>query len=153
MARAQQTGEVRSPGAASLTRRLLAAAYDAVLVVALWLFATALLLPFTGGEAIEPGNAWYALYLAGWALAFFAGFWLRGGQTLGMRAWRIRLVADGGGRPRWHQAILRFAVACLSWACLGLGYWWALLRRDRRTWHDLASGTRLEQVEPPARKR
>lgn len=129
-----------------MTRRLAAAAYDTVLLAGVWFLATALLLPFTGGRAIAPGTAWFGLYLGAWTAAFFCSFWMLHGQTLGMRAWRIRLVAADGGAPTWGRCLARLAVALLSWGCLGLGIWWAWLRADRLAWHDLASGTRLERV-------
>jgi uncharacterized RDD family membrane protein YckC len=64
-------------------------------------------------------------------------------------------------RPGWWRGLLRAAVALVGAACLGLGYWWMFLNRDRRTWHDLASGTAVVRVrarsqetkariEPPA---
>lgn len=131
-----------------MARRLAAATYDAVLLVGVWFLATALLLPATGGRAVEPGTAWFGLYLAGWAAAFFCGFWVKGGQTLGMRAWHIRLVGADGGRPTPGRCLARFGLAALSWSCLGLGFWWAWLRADRLAWHDLGSGTRLEHAPP-----
>lgn len=127
---------------ASLPRRMGAVAYDALVLLAIWFLATALALPVNGGKAIPPGNPWFSAYLAGWALLYFCGSWRWGGQTIGMRAWRIRLLADRGVRPGVGQLLARFAVALVSWLPLGFGYWWALGRRDRLCWHDIASGTR-----------
>ena len=145
----RQYPESRAGGAsvtlqpASLPRRLGAALYDAMVLLALWFLATALVLPLNGGRAIPPGNPWFCAYLGGWALAYFCGSWIRGGQTLGMRAWGIRVTNAHGAGARPGQLLLRFAVALFSWLALGMGYWWALARRDRRCWHDLASGTWL----------
>ena len=72
--------------------------------------------------------------------------WTRGGQTLGMRAWRCRLVAADGEPVGWGQTVARFAAALVSWAALGLGFWWALADPERRTWHDRWSGTRIVLV-------
>jgi uncharacterized RDD family membrane protein YckC len=83
------------------------------------------------------------LYLLLIAFAFFGWFWVHGGQTLGMRAWRLRLVSADGGPVSWKQAAIRFAAALLSWSCLGLGFFWALIDREKRAWHDRLSGTRL----------
>ena len=115
--------------------------YDGLLVVAVWMVGTAALLPFTGGEAVGPGESWYGIYLLILAFAYFGWFWVHGGQTLGMRSWRLRLKAADGTRVRWGQALVRFLGACLSWLPLGLGFLWALADPRRRTWHDRLSST------------
>ena len=60
-----------------------------------------------------------------------------------MRAWRLRLVAIGGRRVTWRHAIVRYLAALLSWAAAGLGFAWSLIDEEKRSWHDLLSGTRL----------
>jgi uncharacterized RDD family membrane protein YckC len=71
--------------------------------------------------------------------------WRRAG-TLGMRPWRLRVVAPDG-RPATSRALLlRYAVATLSLFAFGLGFLWSLVDRDRRTWHDLAAGTLLVRL-------
>jgi uncharacterized RDD family membrane protein YckC len=79
---------------------------------------------------------------------FFTWFWVHGGQTLGMKAWRLRLVGPGGAAVGWRTALIRFAAGVLSALPAGLGLWWAALDRERRAWHDRLSGTRLLH-EPP----
>lgn len=142
MASQASTDSTRS---APLLRRLAASAYDALLLLAIEMVAAALWLPVFKDQAPaeHPLYQLYRLTLLLIAFAFFMGFWLRGGQTLGMRSWRLRLLAADGSAPSFRQAALRFAVAILSWLPAGLGFWWALLDSERRTWHDLASGTRL----------
>ena len=124
-------------------RRLAALLYDSLVLTALWMAATALLLAFTGGEAVT-GGAWlYRLYLLVIAGVFFCWFWTHGGQTLGMRAWRAKLETRDGGPVSWRQAGLRFVGVLLSIGCGGLGYLWALADKDRLTWHDRISATRV----------
>jgi len=122
--------------------------YDAVAVLALLLLATALamLAGFREVTALRDPlfTAWLLLV---WFL-YLGLCWRGGGMTVGMRAWRIVIENDAGARPGWGACLLRFAVSLLSAAAAGLGFAWALLRRDRRTWHDLASGTRLWRREP-----
>ena len=115
--------------------------YDGLVVAAVWMVATALLLLLTGGEAVRPGQGWYTAYLMTVAFYYFGWFWTRGGQTLGLRSWRLRVVAADGGRVRWGQALVRFLGACVSWLALGAGFLWALVDPCRRTWHDRLSGT------------
>lgn len=136
---------------AALWRRLLAMVYDALLLVAVLMTATAIILPITGGEAIVGVARWpYRVYLLIVGCGFFAVFWHFGGQTLGMRAWRLQ-VRGANGPVTWGEAWLRSVSALLSWLALGLGFAWSLIDDEKRAWHDQLSGTRLLVI--PKRKR
>ncbi|MGH8542882.1 MAG: RDD family protein [Gammaproteobacteria bacterium] len=128
--------------AAGLARRLAAVFYDLLVLSALLMLATALWLPFTRA-AIEPGNPWYRAFLLVVIGAYFFAFWLAGGQTPGMRPWRLRVERSDGRPLRSQDALLRVLAAALSWAALGLGFLSALADPEQRTWHDRLSGTRL----------
>jgi uncharacterized RDD family membrane protein YckC len=79
---------------------------------------------------------------------FFATFWTRAGQTLGMQVWGIRVQnADGSAISLW-QALLRFLVAMASWLCLGLGFIWVLIDRRKRSWHDIYSASQVVRLPP-----
>ncbi|HEV2111630.1 MAG TPA: RDD family protein [Gammaproteobacteria bacterium] len=135
-----------------LWRRLAAACYDGLIVLALWFIATALVMPISR-EAVSPNHAaaefLYRLYLLTIGYAFFAGFWVRDGQTVGMLAWRVKLLQSANGDTvTWKQAVLRYLAALLSWAVLGAGFWWALFDPERKTWHDWLSGTELALADP-----
>jgi uncharacterized RDD family membrane protein YckC len=69
-----------------------------------------------------------------------------------MRPWRLRVTDPNGGRATWRALIVRYAVGTLSLLAVGLGFWWAWFDRDRKTWHDRASGTvmRREPKRPKA---
>lgn len=145
------SGPVRN---ASLPRRLAAAGYDAIAVAALWFAATALVVGVvTRGQAVPPGNPLFMLYLAAVAMIYFTWSWRAAGQTLGMRAWGIRVATLEGEPPGIGRLAARFVAALGSWVCLGLGFLWALTRRDRRTWHDLATGTVLVRTHAKVRRR
>lgn len=133
---------------AGLLRRLAALLYDALLLVAVLMTVTWLLLPLTRGEAIthESVGALEYLYralLLGLVVAYYGFSWTRSGQTLGMLAWRIRVVRNDGALLRWRDALLRLAAALLSWLPAGLGYLWMLFDRDHLAWHDRLSRTRV----------
>lgn len=140
-----------SPGFA---RRCAALAYDGLLLAALWMAMSALLLALSGGWLADPERPLWLVYALRASLVlvtglFFAGFWTHGGQTLGMRTWRLQLVDSSNTGPvRWTQALLRLAAACLSAGALGLGFFWVLIDRDRRSWHDRLSGTHLVGARP-----
>lgn len=127
-----------------LLRRLGAMAYDLLLLIALLMMLSYPYVWLTGGA--KPGllvKTLYQLYLLAICFLFYGGFWVRGGQTLGMRSWRIKLVRSDGGPMTWTIALKRFAYALLSLLCLGLGFLWVLFDRDKLAWHDRLSGTRL----------
>jgi uncharacterized RDD family membrane protein YckC len=139
------------PGA-HIGKRLLAMLYDLLPVLSLWfllgfLFALGYTLAGHGPrENIQPWSLLqWLLWLCCWAItgAYVTVSWRRGGQTLGMRPWRLRVVAAEGPAPSWSTLWRRYAVATLSVAAGGLGFWWAWFDRDRLTWHDRAAGTRM----------
>lgn len=135
-----------TPSPPGLVRRLGALFYDAILLAGILFFATAALLPFRGGAAIQSHSLAYDAYLIAVIYLFFAWFWTRGGQTLGMRAWKIRLCSEDGGNVRWSQASLRFFAALVSLGLFGLGFFWAWFDRDKRCWHDHIAHTRMVGV-------
>ncbi len=127
----------------SLWRRLAAITYDFFLLFAVLFFASLpVIIPFR----ITIGDTWYPLYIAyiySVSFVFFGWFWTHGGQTLGMKTWRIRIETREGGPITWLQALQRFVVALLSTVLLGAGFIWCLFNRESLSWHDLASKTRL----------
>jgi uncharacterized RDD family membrane protein YckC len=127
---------------AGLLRRLAAMLYDGLLLLALFMIATAGLLALTGGEAIPAGHAAYRTVLIAIIWGFFAWFWRRGGSTLGMQAWRMRLVSSDGGPLRGSQLLRRLLAATVSWLLFGAGYLWLLVDREGLAWPDRFSGTR-----------
>jgi uncharacterized RDD family membrane protein YckC len=128
---------------ASLIKQLAAMLYDGMLIFAVLFFASAIAIIFNQGEAIE-SRPWFSLYLLFTLFTFYAWFWNKSGQTLGMRVWKIRIVSESGGNPGWGVCYLRLIFALLSILCFGLGYWWRLFRPY--TWHDKLSQTSIVNV-------
>lgn len=138
--------------------RLLALFYDFWPVLALWMLVSGV---FTVGytlaghasrQNIAPFSALqWLLWLCCWAVAglYATVSWRRGGQTLGMRPWRLHLRGADGQVPGSAALWRRYAMGTLSLLAGGLGFWWAWVDRDRLTWHDRYSGTRL--VREPRR--
>jgi uncharacterized RDD family membrane protein YckC len=123
---------------AGLLVRLVAMFYDALLLFSALMIATALALMVTKGT-LNYHNPFFRTFLFLVCFSFYAWFWLHGGQTLGMRAWRLRLQRpDGQPVTLWH-ALLRFMAAIPSLAFAGLGLFWMLVDRDKMALHDRIS--------------
>jgi len=140
---------------ALIGRRLLALLYDLFVAVALWFLVA---VPFVLVDVALSGDVrhnigplsllQWLLWLACWGVTglYATVSWRRGGQTLGMRPWRLRVVSMAGGAPTRAATWRRYAVATLSLLAAGAGFWWAWFDRDRLTWHDRAGRTRVVRV-------
>ena len=105
---------------------------------------------------------------------YFTWFWARGGQTLAMQTWKMRVVTADGRRLNMRQAIARYLLAVSGTLFLGVGgailfFWatggdlffgvtggilfsgfgflWAIFDRDHQYLHDRLAGTRIVKVE------
>jgi uncharacterized RDD family membrane protein YckC len=93
------------------------------------------------------------VFLAGLVLplAYFPIFWVRGGQTPGMRPFNLYVVRDSDGGPiSTGQAILRLVGTWIAALPLYLGFVWVFIDPRRRGWHDLIAGTVV--IERPPRR-
>jgi uncharacterized RDD family membrane protein YckC len=158
------TASLSTAAPAHLWRRLAANLYDGLLLLAIWMCG-GLVVVLLRGEAVPPLTWWFEIYLIGLAFGYFGWSWVRGGQTLGMRAWQLRVQRLDGSSLLWERAALRFLVGSLMVGAISLGAWaargdgaqqlvgalalglgllalgWTLIDRQRRGWHDLAADT------------
>jgi uncharacterized RDD family membrane protein YckC len=127
---------VKTPG---LARRLASMLYEALLLFAVGFFAAWLFLFASGGRDATAGGLrlWLQLFIAAVFAAYFLRCWLRGGQTLAMKAWHIRLVDVTPGK-----ALLRLVLAALLVPTL-VSIVWAVFDRDQQFLHDRLARTRL----------
>ncbi len=129
-------------------RRVAALVYDLLLLAALLMIFTGGALFFTHGAAVVPdtAGAWVYAYRAG-LIAVIGGYylinWLRSGQTLGMRAWRLRVVSDAGQPLHFKAALLRVLLGAPAWVPAALGVLWLYVDRDHLALHDRWSKTRV----------
>jgi len=155
-------------------RRVFSMLYEGMLLFAIAFIAT-WVFQFAAGKALVEGWQRTALqfYLAAVFAAYFLWCWLRGGQTLAMKAWNIRLVVPGSRSVPPRTALARLVLATILagsfWAALigafmhrnpwiafgtlavsGVGLGWALFDRDRQFLHDRLAGTRLVLVNKDA---
>ncbi len=174
------TDRPASPAVAAVTpaspwRRLAGLLYDLVAVVAIVMVVGMLCQIATGGQLVHAGPHtsiawWYRPLQYVVVTAYFAASWMRGGQTLGMRPWRMRLRMKNGDRVGPAAALVRAAVASLPLLLLAIGHatsprtamlaslaaWAAffattLFDKRRRALHDMLAGTELVHQAPIAK--
>jgi len=135
-----------APAPAPFLIRIAVMVYELLLVTAVLFIAALPFLYLVGNAQTGWLHHLFQLYILGVLFAYFSAFWLRSGQTLAMKTWRIRLVNPDGTRLTLGQAALRFVIALLGLLLAGFGFWWALFDRDRQFLHDRIVGTRLIRV-------
>lgn len=135
---------------APFMRRLGAAFYDGLLLLGMWIGAGFIGVFVNHGHSVQAGDHLFSGILIGIAMLFNGWFWTHGGQTLGMRAWRLQVRRETDGGPvGWGRAGWRFAIAMAAWGAAGIGVLWALLHPENKTWQDLLSGTETVLLPPP----
>ncbi|MGF1704022.1 RDD family protein [Photobacterium makurazakiensis] len=144
----------------SLFRRIAAWVYDALVVAAVLMLAggvamgiaTLLLsigaLDITGYEDISAYmtqhpvvGLLYTAYLALAIIGFFAFFWCKAGQTLGMRAWKLRIQNKDGSNIRITQALIR-----LGTSAFGLGNLIAPFSQTKQSFQDIMAECEMVQL-------
>jgi len=126
----------------SLLRCIAAIAYDAILLIALLILLSFPWVILAKGLGMD--SKWGLRIIAiSLVIGFYTYFWQKKQQTLGMTTWRIKLVNANSLRPSSTECTLRILGAFLSAACLGLGYLWMLIDKDKMSWHDRLSKTEL----------
>jgi uncharacterized RDD family membrane protein YckC len=136
-----------TPQNTSLLRRFAAMVYDTLLIFAFLVILAILANSVLGGENVYAGGPVFVrAYNAVRFLViflFFVIYWSTRGRTLGMQSWGLQLQTTDGQIPSLSTASIRFFAAIISWLPLGLGFVWQLWDKDKLTWHDRISGTRL----------
>jgi uncharacterized RDD family membrane protein YckC len=131
---------------AGFGRRFAALIYDSLLLAALLLAYTAVVVAVRGrGLTPTAGYVWY-LYRGGELAmvgAYYVANWMQSGQTLGMRAWHLRLISDSGRRLPLERALWRCVLGFLAWTPAALGVLWLYADPERLALHDRLSGTRV----------
>jgi uncharacterized RDD family membrane protein YckC len=128
---------------APLGRRFLSIFYEALALTA---FVWAMAFVYSAVEQtlhlahVRPVFQVYLLVVIG---IYFVWQWLRGGQTLAMRTWRLSIERSDGKPLGAAQAVGRYLLATAGTIALGVTYWWGFFDRDRAFLHDRLAGTRV----------
>lgn len=127
----------------SVARRLMSLAYEILVVSAIALVAGLAFYGVADGRLSGTMRHLFQLYLFLVLGAYFVACWTRGGRTLPMQTWKIRVVRDDGVAIEIGRAMLRYALAWVSLVPLGAGFLWAFFDREGQFLHDRLAGTRM----------
>jgi uncharacterized RDD family membrane protein YckC len=131
----------------SIKRRLICLVYEALLAFGIATFASLIFLGAAGANPVGWMRHVFQGYLFVVIGLYFVASWLRRGQTLAMKTWKLLVVGADGKRITPSQAMLRYACA---WPCLalgGVGLLYAWLDRDRQFLHDRLAGTKIVRAQ------
>jgi uncharacterized RDD family membrane protein YckC len=119
--------------------------YELLLLLALWMLCTWIFVSLFGDAT--HGDKRYALQFFLWLMtgAYFVWCWVKTGQTLATKTWKIKLVNQQDLTLSIKQAIIRYALASASILGLGLGFIWALVDKEGLFLHDRLLKTRFIQ--------
>jgi uncharacterized RDD family membrane protein YckC len=127
--------------------------YDLFLLTAILFLTIAVINALNHGEAIDSSNPYYIflvrLLLLAISFFYYGWFWTHGGQTLGMKTWKMKLQnCNNHQNVTWKQALIRASTALVSAGLFGLGFAWSLFDKKNRAWHDIISKTELIDLRP-----
>ena len=129
---------------ASLIRRIAAIIYDLLLLTGVLFAASAIAVAVNKGVAVTHPLYYLALILV--TFGFYGWFWTHGGQTLGLRTWRLKVVRSNGEKLTWRDAAVRFAASAVAFIPAAAGLLWQLFDRDKLALHDRLSSTRVVKI-------
>ncbi|MBL4773655.1 MAG: RDD family protein [Alcanivoracaceae bacterium] len=115
--------------------------YDLFPLVGIFILTSFIVLLFRKGENVEPFSAWFIVLIYSEIAFYYIYSWKKGGQTLGMRAWKMKIIPNQSNQTNisWTQAFMRFFIGVISTLFLGTGLFWKLFSKRKLSWMDIIS--------------
>jgi uncharacterized RDD family membrane protein YckC len=117
--------------------------YEGILLVQVVSLAAYLFLAVAQDARTGPAHTLFQAWLVMVCGGYFVYCWVKGGRTLAMKTWHLKLAQADGTAVGWRRAWLRYALAVPGLFLLALGFWWAFIDRDGQFLHDRLAGTRI----------
>ena len=121
-----------------LFKRLLINFYDVILLFAVLYFFTIPIILFTQGNAVLNSYP-YQLYLILIVFLYYAWFWKKYNQTLGMKIWKVKIYSRCSLDISYLQSFIRIIIALIGGHLMLIFYSESL--------QDKLSKTYLERID------
>jgi uncharacterized RDD family membrane protein YckC len=120
--------------------------YESLILIALWLITCGLFIWIFG--VIDSAPKRLLLQIVLWLAtgAYFVWCWVKSGQTVATRTWKIKLVNQQNNTLTPKQALYRYALGSACLLACGLGFIWALVDKEHVFLHDRLLKTRFVDV-------
>ena len=142
----RQTNFEPGANAVPFWRRMAAFVYDGFIIFSLLMLATTIALFINQGDSLLPHRSLFLLYLIIMTGLLLTWCWHRGGQTVGMLAWKIKIVDNHDQLITWKRALLRYILSLASFIFCGVGFIWCLIDKEHQSLHDRLARTKLIKI-------
>ena len=125
----------------SIWKHFAAFLYDIFPLIGVFLSTSLIVLVVRGGIPVERYSPWFSALLLFEFAGYYVYSWKVGGQTLGMRAWKMKIIPNAINQNNltWGQALLRLLAGIASTLLFGLGLFWKRFSKKKESWMDIAS--------------
>ena len=124
-----------------LMRRLGSMVYDLFLVFSFVFFISGVVIIIISNKKAIKSPLFFFLCPLPLTYGYFALSWVKGKQTLGMKAWKIEIVQIDGRHITYRQSLIRFSLAIIS--LIGIGFFFQFFNKYKIPIHDYYSKTYL----------
>ncbi|MGZ8271494.1 MAG: RDD family protein [Methylophilus sp.] len=129
-----------------LIKRLIACVYDALILIAIWMLVTWFYIISFGEVSSTYQRSSLQLFLWLSAGVYFIFSWYKGGQTMALKAWKMKIVSHANTDLSFKVCFLRYALASVLIMLFGSTLFWAFLDKDRLFLHDRLLKTKCIQL-------
>jgi len=125
----------------SIWKHFAAFLYDLFPITGVFILTSLIVMLVRNGTIVDQHTLWFDILILLELVLYYSYSWKIGGQTLGMRAWKIKIVPNNVNQSNltWFQAIFRFLIGVLSTILIGAGLFWKLISKNNQSWMDISS--------------
>jgi len=123
--------------------------YDIFPMLGIFIMTAFIVVLIRNGKAVEQHTLWFDALIVSEIMFYYMYSWKLGGQTLGMRAWKIKIIPNNNKQSTltWTQTSMRFLTGIISTLLLGLGLFWKSFSKDQDSWMDKVSDSHCQIID------